>query len=290
VVALGTSLHRPDRSGPASAAASPALRPAEIGLWLRLVFLDYGEGPAGQRAVAAAGLLGLRRGTCRTKHCQWKAHFLRENTNWTNTPRADHAGDTERRTKDASTSVDAGSGDRQRHWLGLAGDVSAAMVRGTGYVSAAMVRGTGWGARRRPWVGVFFEVLVLVCSSLIDIPDPRTCPPGASAYEIRLSESRKARGSKQIGSERGRRPRGCYCAIYFTTHNTPGCLLLDRPAYGRVPHTSGSTWPRTTSSILLLLLCRFCDHKFNQNAPNAAEWRGRMSRTVRIRPPSLLPG
>ena len=169
--------------------------------------------------MAAAGLLGLRRGTCRTKHCQWKAHFLRENTNWTNTPRADHAGDTERRTKDASTSVDTGSGNRQRHWLGLAGGVSAAMVRGT-----------GWGARRRPWVGVFFEVLVLVCSSLIDIPDPRTCPPGASAYEIRPSESRKARGSKQIGSERGRRPRGCYCAICFIHNTQHTWVLIARPA------------------------------------------------------------
>jgi hypothetical protein len=39
-----------------------------------------------------------------------------------------------------------------------------------------MVRGTGWGARRRPWVGVFFEVLVLICSSLIDIPEPRKIP------------------------------------------------------------------------------------------------------------------
>jgi hypothetical protein len=44
-----------------------------------------------------------------------------------------------------------------------------------------------------------------------------------------------------------------------------------------VPHKSGSTWSRTTSSILLLR--QFEDQKPNQTTPNVAEWRGLMSRT-----------
>ena len=133
VVLLGISLHRRLDPSDCVARSSPRRRArqgAEIGLWLRLVFWDYGEGLAGQSTLVE------------------REHQLDQHAT-----RCDHACDTERRTKDASTSVDTGSGNRQRHWLGLAGGVSAAMVRGT-----------GWGARGpgRGW-GVFFGVLVLIC-------------------------------------------------------------------------------------------------------------------------------
>jgi hypothetical protein len=57
---------------------------------------------------------------------------------------------------------------------------------------------------------------------------------------------------------------------------TPPSARAD-DGYSWVPHKSGSTWSRTTSSILLLR--QFCDQKSNQNTPNAVEWRGLMSKT-----------
>jgi hypothetical protein len=56
-----------------------------------------------------------------------------------------------------------------------------------------------------------------------------------------------------------------------------GGLSVAATGYSWIPHKAGSTWRRTTSSILLLR--KFWDKKSNQNTPNRAEWRGFMSKT-----------
>jgi hypothetical protein len=121
---------------------------AEMGLWLRLVFWDYGEGPAGQSTLSerehqldqhttrgAPTTRAIRNDARRTRANPWMPGVKTGSTtgrDWRAT-----AG----RAQGRAPTPTGGGGSARRCW-------------GRGHVPAAMVRGTGWGARGRLWVGV----------------------------------------------------------------------------------------------------------------------------------------